>query len=291
MTLLIKFSKLFPIMLFLIPPGLIAQRIDAQVKVEMPRLQQTYQQELSDLGQKLTGYITETRWSDTDQDIVLNCNLNIIVETVNFRGAEKVYLAQFLISSPSGENFYDQNFEFTYFPAQSFQPFRTSFDPLLDMVDFYVYMVLAGEMDTYDLFAGTSFYDRCQDLANRGQLSNYGTGWKNRLDEVVQITDGDHVPLREVKFYYYEGLYFVEKEVNPDYARKFAQAVVERLAKVYNKRPSSRALKRFFDSHYQEICKLFQFDANRTNITTMMDINGTHAETYRDCKTERRIER
>ncbi|MCK5455265.1 MAG: DUF4835 family protein, partial [Calditrichia bacterium] len=184
----------------------------------------------------------------------------------------------------SGENFYDQAWEFTYFPAQAFQSFRAVFDPLLDLVDYYAFLVMAGELDTYDLFAGSPFYDRCQEISNRGQLSNYGTGWKSRLDEVILITDGDHVPLREVKYYYYQGLYFVEREPKPEYAREISKGVVDRLAKVANKRPNSRALKRFFDSHYQEFCKLFQFDSDRTNINTLMDINSAHRDKYKDCR-------
>jgi hypothetical protein len=133
------------------------------------------------------------------------------------------------------------------------------------------------------LLAGNTFYDRCQDIANRGQLSNYASGWKRRADEVILITDGDHVPLREVKFYYYEALYFVERQPSPEYVRQFSKGIVDRLANVANKRPNSAALKRFFDAHYQEFCKLFQFDSDRTNINRMIDINATHSDTYRNC--------
>ena len=151
-------------------------------------------------------------------------------------------------------------------------------------MDYYAYLVIAGELDTYDLFAGNPFYDRCQEISNRGQLSNYGTGWKSRLDEVILITDGDHVPLREAKYYYYQGLYFVEREPKPEYAHEISKGVVERLAKVANKRPNSRALKRFFDAHYQEFCKLFQFDRNRTNVNNLININAAHRDTYQNCR-------
>ncbi|MBN2364704.1 MAG: DUF4835 family protein [Calditrichaeota bacterium] len=272
--------------------SLTAQRMNCTVKLDMmPAVQPQDQQELTDFGSKLMDYINNKRWSDENLDIILPCNISIIIQTVNYRGSEKTYLAQFLISSPSGENFYDQGWEFTYIPGQSFEPFRTSFDPLLDLIDFYVYMVMAGEMDTFELFAGSAFYDRCQEIANRGQLSNYASGWKSRLEEVILITDGDHGPLREAKFYYYEGLFFVEKRVNPENARKFADAVIKRLQQVHSKRPNSKALKRFFDSHYQEICKLLQFDEDRSNINTLIDINATHIETYRECEIGKSVSR
>lgn len=262
---------------------IIAQRLNCEIKVDIPRLEANDRDDLAEFQRKLTNYMNNSRWSDSDQDIVINCNVNVIIQTVTNRGSEKVYLGQFLIGSPSGENFYDQAWEFTYFPAQAFESFRTAFDPLLDLVDYYAFMVIAGELDTYDQFGGSPFYDRCQEICNRGQLSNYASGWKSRLDEVILVTDGDHVPLRVAKFYYYQGLYYVEREPNPEYAREISKGVVERLGKVANKRPNSKALKRFFDSHYQEFCKIFQFDLDRSNIETMIDINSAHRDSYSDC--------
>jgi hypothetical protein len=261
-----------------------AQVLNCKVTVSADHLQPRDREDLSDLEQRLTNYLNNADWSESNKDIVLNCNVQLIIETVTNRGSEKIYRSQFLISSPSGENFYNRSAEFTYVPGQAFDFFRTAFDPLLDLVDYYAYMVLAGEMDTYELFGGTPFYNKAQDIANQGQLSNYYLGWKSRLEEIILINNSDHVPLREAKFYYYEGLYFIEQEPNPTYARQFSQAVVERLAKVHNKEPNSRVLKRFFDSHFQEICELFRYDENRDNINKMTDIDARHRDTYSKCE-------
>jgi len=126
------------------------QVLNCKVSVSMERLQPRERDDLSDLQQNLTDYLNNTNWSDENKDIILDCNVQLIIETVTNRGSEKVYRAQFLISSPSGENYYDRAFEFTYVPGQSFETYRSNFDPLLSMVDFYVNMVIGGELDTYD---------------------------------------------------------------------------------------------------------------------------------------------
>lgn len=265
-----------------------AQRLNAKVTVDIPRLreQPEIREALSELNQKLEDYINGTVWNEAYQDININCTIQLIVETYTDRGSDRVFRTQFLISTPSGENFYDRAAEFIYYArGHSFDQYRTTYDPLLNLVDYYIYMVIAGELDTYELFAGNPFYDRAQDLANQGQLSNYSTGWSSRLDEAIQASDGDHVPLREAKFYYYEGLYYVEKEPNPEYAGQLAKAVVDRLVALHSKRPNSPALKRFLDSHYQEFCKLFQFDKDRLNIDRMIDIDARHRDTYSNCET------
>ncbi len=260
-----------------------AQVLSCMVNVQMEHLQPREQDDLSDLQQKLTDYLNSTKWSEENQDIILNCNVQLIIETVTTRGSEKVYKAQYLVNSPSGENFYDKTFEFAYHPGQAFQAFRNTFDPLLDMADFYAYLVIGGEMDTYELMGGNPFYDKAQAIANQGQLSNYSLGWTRRLEDAIEITDGSHVPLREAKFYYYEGLYFVENEPNPQNARQLAEAVVNRLEQVHNKRPNSKTLKRFLDAHYQEMCKLFKYDESRDNINKMIEIDARHRTTYEEC--------
>ncbi|MFZ0388971.1 MAG: DUF4835 family protein [Calditrichia bacterium] len=254
------------------------------VAIDMAHLQSRDQEDLNELPGQIQNYINAKDWSDEKKDILITCNVRIIVETVNTQGFEKIYRVKYLISSPSGENFFDEACEFNYVPGQGFETYRTQFDPLLALVDFYGYMVLAGEMDTFELMGGSAFYDQALDIANQGQLSNYPLGWGKRQEEVQLITDGQHVPLREAKFYYYEGLYFIERRPEPGNARQFSKAVVDRLAQVHNTRPNSKALKRFFDSHYQEFCKLFQFDLNRGNVERMANIDSRHREAYENCE-------
>ncbi len=261
-----------------------AQNLNCQVSVQIQHLQPRDQEELVDLQRKLTSYLNNRSWSEENNDIVIDSNVQLIVETVTDRGSEKIYRSQFLIGSPSGANYYDKNCEFTYISSQAFEAFRTAFDPLLDLVDYYAYMVLGGEMDTYELRGGSSFYEKAQDIANQGRSSNSSSGWTDRLEKVILITDGDHVPLREAKFYYYEGLYFVESNVNPQNARKLATAVVDRLEKVANKQPDSPALKRFLDAHFQEFCNLFAYDMNRKNVNRMIQIDARHRRTYENCQ-------
>ncbi len=269
------------------PQFLFGQTLRAKVNVKMSHLPPNEQQILADLPQKIADYYNNKRWGDENQDIIINCSVSLIIETVTNRGSEKVYRSQFLIGSESGENFYDKTVEFTYQVGEVFDQYQTVYKPLLGVLDFYAYMVLGGEMDTYDLFAGTPFYDKALDVANQGLISNYPLGWQKRLEEVKLITDADHIPLREAKFYYYETLYFVEGEPSPDLARQYARGVVDRLEQVYKRKPNSKALKRFLDAHYQEFCKLFKYDRDRRNVEKLIEIDPRHRNTYENCQSAR----
>ena len=265
-----------------------AQTIRAQVTLQAERLLPEDQAILRELPRQLEDYINNYSWSEEHQDILIECRITLVIEVATQRGSDRLYRGQFLISSTSGENMVDRAYEFIYQQGQFMEHNRPLFDPLLSLIDFYVYMVIGGELDTYILLGGNFFYDKARSIADEALVSNYPVGWRNRLDEVKLITDADHRPLREAKFYYYEGLFYIEVRKDYQRARENAKKVVDLLERVYRRRANSPALKRFFDAHYQEFCALLAYDTDRRNLTRMMQIDNRHMETYENCFSERR---
>jgi hypothetical protein len=262
----------------------LAQTFSAKVNIQADRLQPEEQAILAELPRLMDDYINNYNWTNDNTDILIESRISIVVETVNRQGSEAIYRAQFIINSPSGENFFDRSFEFRYQAGQLIEHQRSYFDPVLSMIDFYVYMVIAGELDSYILLGGTPYYGRARTVVDEGLISSYAQGWRNRLEELQLITDDDHRPLRETKFYYFEGLFYIEQRRDAEKSPLYAKKVVELLDAVYRKRPNSVALKRFLDGHYQEFCKLFSYDQDRENINAMVQIDNRHSEAYEACK-------
>ena len=259
------------------------QKVKATVDLQADRLLPQDRELLAQIPFDLVEYINSNEWSSDYPDIRIDMGINFVIEASNKRGAEQLFRGRIIINSPSGENYLDRAYEFAYQRGQSMQHDRSLFDPLLALVDFYIYMIIAGELDAYVLKAGTIHYEQARAIADQGQVSNYSTGWRTRLEEVGLITDGDHLPLREAKFYYYEGLFYIEERKDAQRGRTYANKVVELLDAVFSRRPNSKALKRFLDSHYQEFCGLFVYDTNRDNLTKMSNIDNRHSETYEGC--------
>ncbi len=283
MTQASNFSKLVYIVLLISLSSLSAQVISSKVTLQADRLLPQERELLQEIPPQLENYINSHEWSNSYQKIVIDMRVNFVIETVTQRGSEQVFRGRLVVNSPSGENFLDRGIEFPYQRGQGFQHQRSLFDPLLSVVDYYVYMVMAGELDAYLLKAGTLFYEKAKTLADQGQVSNYSIGWRSRLEEVQLITDGDHDPLRETKFYYYEGLFYIEQYQDENKGREMASKVTELLERVYRRKPNSSALKRFFDSHYQEFCGLFVYDLDRSNRDMMMRIDNRRSEIYDAC--------
>ena len=278
-------NKLFAVILgfamALMP--LLGQTITADVALEAQRLLPEEQDILRELPNRLEAYVNDFEWTTENEDIPLNLRMGIIIETITARGSEKLFRGQFQITSPSGENYVDKSVEFTYQKGQFLDHNRGQFDPLLGMIDFYVYMVIAGELDAYLLQGGGAFYAEAKRVGQEAQVSNFQTGWRSRIEDVNQITDADHLPLREAKFYFYEGLFYLEKRNDAERVPQYAKKFVDLLHQVHKRKPNSAALKRFLDSHFQEICSLFTFDKDAKNANLMKLIDNRRSEVYDRC--------
>lgn len=266
-------------LLFLCSLPLRAQVIDATVTLQDAHLSSDERDDLVDLADKVEQYYDNFDWIDDEYEYDVEVNIQIIIETVQKKTYEKLYKAQFLISSTSGENFYDKAWDFPYEPASPLSHTKGLFDPLTHLLDFYAYMVLAGELDTYGLLLGTPLYDKAQDIANQGILSQYSRGWNQRAQDLQKITSVRTRPLREVKPDFFEALYFYDEE-NYSEALKFAQKVMEGLKRVYSQQPNNRYLRMFFDAHHRKLAQLFA--GKKAELEKLVEMDSRHRETYRE---------
>ena len=260
-----------------------AQTFQAKADLRAERLLPEDQDILREIPRNLEEYINNYRWGDEDEEIIIRCDFNIIIESVTERSGQKVYRGQLLVGSQSGENFLDKSFELPYQRGQLMEHTRGSYDALLTVIDYYVNMILGGEMDTFILRGGTRYYDQARNFVSEGRVSQFAGGWSNRQEMVEVIRNGDHEALRDAKFYYYEGLFYIEERKDAQKAPGYAKRVVELLDKVYRRSPNSQAMKRFMDAHYQEFCWLFTYDSDRSNLQAMMRIDNRHRESYEEC--------
>jgi len=255
-----------------------AQVLKATVTVQFSHLPTEEQDDLDTFGDKVEQYFNNYNWVDDDFEYDVTCNIQIIIETVQKKTAEKIYKAQFVISSISGETFYDRNWSFPYQEADPLSHSNPQFNPLTHFLDFYAYMVLAGELDTNGLLLGSPFYDKAEDIANRAVLSPYPQGWTNRITELHKYTDMRSRSLREAKPTFFQALYFLDED-KPMQAYKQGLAVLQGLEKVYKILPNSKPLQMFFNSHYRELTRIFR-DHN-VDLDRLVEMDSKHREAYR----------
>jgi len=258
-----------------------AQVMEVSVTLNSEYLPADEQDDLAELSNKIERYFNGYTWIEDEFGYDFEGSIHIILENVQKKRSEKMYKAQFLISTSSGENFYDKSWEFTYEKSFPLSHSKVQFDPLTHFLDFYAYMVLAGELDTNGLLLGNPLYDKAEDIANQGLLSRYARGWNVRMDEVQKIMNIRTRPLREVKPDFFEALGFYDED-NLKEAYKKAKIVLEGIAKTYDKQPNNRYLQYFFNAHFNELAQLFA--GRNEELEQLIKFDSKHRETYRNVK-------
>jgi hypothetical protein len=254
------------------------QVLKATVKLNYDHLPNEEQRELEPFKYTIEDYINGYAWTEDEYETDIVINIMLSIETVHKKGHERMYKSQFQISSSSGERFYDKIWEFPYQQGIFLEHDKSQFDPVSHFLDYYAYLILGGELDTYDVFLGSPFYEKALEIVNRGMLSNYSRGWKERLNYLQHIRDSRIRSLREIKPDLFEAIYLL-KEGNKAESKKYAVKTFNGIEKAYKLQPNNKYLKQFFDAHYRTLADLYRGDQTILNKLSLYD--SLHKEMYR----------
>jgi len=255
-----------------------AQVLNVSVKVQFDHLSEEDKNELEDLAEKIQDYYNSYSWTDDEYEYDVKCTAQVIVETVQ-KTHERLYRTQFLISSESGENFYDKLWEFPYTKNQMLTHDPGLFDGLTGFLDYYAAVILGGEYDSNGLLLGSKQYEQAMDIVNQALLSQYARGWQQRKENLLKITDIRTRPLREVKPDFFEAIYLYD-EGDLKQAFKLADKVLEGIEKVYGVQPNNWYLQIFMNAHFRELSILFA--GQNEKLEKLLKFDSKHRDTYRE---------
>ncbi len=264
--------------LLFVPMILAAQVLKISVKIQYDHLSEEDKDELEGLAEKIQDYYNSYSWTDDEYEYDVNCTAQIIVETVQ-KTHERLYRTQFLISSESGENFYDKLWEFPYTKNQMLSHTPGLFDGLTGFLDYYAALILGGEYDSNGLLLGSKQYEQALDIVNQALLSQYARGWQQRKENLLKITDIRTRPLREVKPDFFEAIYLYD-EGDIKEALKLADNVLAGIEGVYDVQPNNWYLQIFLNAHFRELSILFA--GQNEKLEKLVKIDSKHRETYRE---------
>lgn len=264
------FSKKMILVFLLIPVFCFSQVLRVKTTIDADHLAFEDQQELKDLPEKIEEYLNNYQWTEDEYETDVIANIYIIIESVRKKSHEKIYKAQFQIKSESGESFYDTYLEFPYYRGYPLEHNKVQFDPLTHFLDYYAFLILAGELDTYGLLLGTPFYDKALDLANQGGMSQYPKGWAIRIKELEKITHVRTRPIRESKPDFFEAEYYLS-EGDLKNAKFFGDKVMTKIEMVYKDQPNNKYMKLFFEAHYRTFAQIYKNDPSTLEKLILFD--------------------
>lgn len=283
----------------MIPPPLFAQEIDADVSLDRSQINSTSLNYLDDFPRILETYINEHNWIESDflPEERINVDLKIILlnadDNYNFT-AQLIIQSRRPIYNSVRETalflFNDENWVFNYTPNRALIHDDFQFDALTSVIDYYAYLVLGYDSDSFEKLGGTPFFLEAQNIVSRAQTTS-SPGWsrsggtdRNRAQLVADLLNPTYSALREAVYQYHrQGLdKFIE---NPEEGR---EQVLQALQKIRDaKRSSSGNLlfNIFFNTKYRELVAIFEDAEPELRLEAynlLSEIDSGHLSAYRE---------
>lgn len=269
------FSLLFSTIFF--ASILQAGQVNAEVKLILERLPLEKQNQLQDLSDKISSYLNEQDWLDEDIGASIDIMVQIYLQDASV-GSEDRYKGTFLISNGVDIQYYDKYWKFPYEQGQQLVHQEGIFDPFTGFLDFYMYLVLGGELDKYGPLYGSSMYDKARTISEQSLFNvQFSSGWKERRELMATFYEKDFTAFRKMKDTYFLGYSYIQE--NRDKARQTMRDAIRQLDDILRKNPEHREAINFLKAHHIEIIDVFKSDPDVMQM--MADMDPERANTYK----------
>lgn len=273
-----------------------AQELDCRVQIDDSQLSGAESEFdfLSDLERKIQEYMNTRSWTD-DQFLRherISCSMQIVIlESISiseFRSRLIVTARRPIYGTTQSSvvvrvNDPEWRFEFSRGSTLNFDLDR--YDPLTSVLDFYAYLILGYDYDTFSPLGGTPHFEKARTVTDQAEGTG-DPGWssvgtqRNRAQLLSNLLDQRHESLRRAYYQYYrKGLDRFVRETEA--ARQQLLDVLKTLRKLNRQLSRSFALTLFFQTKFEELTAIFSGSdlASQAN-SLLVQMDPAHSSEY-----------
>jgi hypothetical protein len=272
-----------------------AQQIEATVTVNYEAVPESNKDLLQNFESDIEGYLNQHTWNEKgDANEKIRCSFDIFIKGVV---GENRYTAQMFVGSKrklymsektsAVLRILDDTWDFTYVRNQPINHNSYTFNDLASVLDFYVYVVLGYDYDTYEKLSGTPFLQRASDVASLGRSSGQ-KGWLpsksgySRVQFIDELNDNKFAPFRGALYaYHFTGLDSLA--INPAVGLSNILKALDIIAKTKSTvDPRNVVIRSFFDTKYLELADIFLAHPDPQVYIRLSTIDPSHQKTYEE---------
>ena len=224
-----------------------ATELNCEVEVNADKISNGSRDVFNELKQSVTDYMNTTKWTNatfgTNEKIY--CKLLFTISSwddgsgvmegdLQIQSQRPVFNSSYTTALI---NFKDPKVHITFMPGQTLEFSELEMkDNLTAILNFWAYMIIALDFDSFELNGGDPYYDRAAQVVRLAQNSGE-SGWKafednnNRSAVLSAFTDKQTAPIRQM-LYDYHRMGLDQMVVTVDKGRATITHTLENLAKV-----------------------------------------------------------
>jgi len=256
-----------------------AQFASVDITFDDRLLRSDEKQEIFTLQEEINRFFTSTVWDEVYNDLDINLHIQIIFESAQSKGNVRTFNCQALFSNGSDLRYFDKSVQFYYNSGTSMYFDPVLFEPLPGFLAFYAFLILAGEIDTYEFNGGNGSYEIAREIALRGSASDYKKGWGNRISIVDDLTR--NIGLRKARLSWYIALDLI-KEGDIEGALSELTQVLDGIEKSYNDVGRDHNTQYFLNVQSGLIAKTLSQMGQKEMLKDMKELDPDRREIYHD---------
>ncbi len=213
-------KRLSLILLFsLMPVFSFSQELLAEVVVNYSKVQSSNNQVFTTLEKSLKDFINTTSWTNKQLPIQerIRCSFGITIEerpsSDQFKGSILIQSSRPVFNSnylTPVLNIQDKDFTFNYLESENLVFYESKFSGknLIDVIAFYVYMILGYDADTFSPQGGSEYFSKAMKIADNSINKGYN-GWnsfdgpRTRGGIIADIVSDKSNTLRAISYQYH----------------------------------------------------------------------------------------
>lgn len=247
-----------------------AAELNCKVEVNADQARNADQTLFTELQQAIADYLnttsfTEARFATNEK---IECRVFLTVTSVTddmISGTLQVQSTRPVFDSVYTTtllNFKDNDISFSYTRGQPLNFTRNNYDSeLTALLDFYAYLIIALDFDSFSRQGGTDFYNEASKVVQTARTSG-GKGWraiddnKNRASLLAGFNDSPASAIRDIIYEYHrQGL--DRMSVSPDKGRETINGLLPKFEKIAEAAPMSVILSAFRDAKLDELVNIY----------------------------------
>lgn len=272
-------------------------QIECDVTVNLEQVSAA-QDKLQNFERDIESYINSQKWSSQDLGgEKIKCTMNIFFTSADgnsfkaqaFIGSSRPI---FVGKNPSQRQtpmlrIFDDKWDFVYVQGQPLYRNETQYDPLTDFLDFYMYVIMGFDFDSYEKLSGTQYFRKAYTLCSQAPSSasgwDRGTGSSySKYSFTEELLNPTNQPFREGwHSYHFRGLDLLATK--PEKGFENMLVLVNNIKSLkQNSNPRALLFKLFFDTKYGELAEVFKGYNDKAVYQTLIAIDQAHQTTYED---------
>ena len=279
-----------------------SQELDPIVDVDLSSINIDVRDRLSNFKQDVQNYLQKTKFTD---EVIVNdvrgkpykikCNFQFFITAAL---SYETYSAQVVVVVQRNiyktQNFTpifrvkDENWDFNYIKGQGFYHDDLKYNSLTSFLDYYAYMIIGADDDSWEPDLGTPRYQKAQNLVNLAIANGQNKGWidnsllkSSRNSYPLELLNSKYDDFRKAFWiYHFAGIDSIQYNKRQALDR-ISQAIIL-IGKVKKNEIKSFSIKAFFDAKYMEIASALVDYYDKTIYRKLMDIDPDHAATYEE---------